>query len=139
MLEHVPNPKTFMSELSKLGKRVLIKLPIEKCFLDNWMMRKKTYPSLRHPDGHLREFNFDSVHEFVTRIGLIPLDYSFYIYGNETRFPLSVAPKRPLSRVAYSLLRSCAWACRWILPQKVYRFFSAVVLFVLLITHLKRF
>ena len=81
VLEHVPDCKELISELSPMTNYFLIKLPLESSIFDNYIIPKE-YPGAAHSNGHLREFNVNNVHYFIRKLGLIPIFETTYIYNN---------------------------------------------------------
>ena len=86
-----------------------IKLPVEANLLDNYVLRHKIYPSTGHYDGHLREFNANSVFYFIRKLGLTPLAEGLYRYHPEDvqsarNLSLSGSVKDVVVRVARALL-----------------------------------
>ena len=70
ILEHVEDDAKFLADASKLGKYVLVNLPLE----DNWLNRNRNYG----PDdtsGHLRKYSLDQGLDLFKRAGLKILDY----------------------------------------------------------------
>lgn len=86
LLEHVPNCKELISNLSKFTEYFIIKLPIESTVFDNYVL-KKEYPGSTHSNGHLREFDANNVHYFIRHLGLTPVFESLYIYHLQDTFP----------------------------------------------------
>jgi SAM-dependent methyltransferase len=80
LLEHVPDCQLLVSRLAEVATYFVIKLPVEANLLDNYVLRHKIYPSTRHYNGHLREFNANSVFYFVRKLGLTPLAEDLYRY-----------------------------------------------------------
>ena len=71
ILEHVDNPVKLLKEAARVGKNVLLKMPIEKAFLLN-IMRKvyKIEYGPGHPSGHLYCWNLSDVKNLVRQAGL---------------------------------------------------------------------
>ena len=86
LLEHVPDCKNIMLKLSELTDLFIVKLPIEENLLDNYILRKE-YPSTKQGDGHLREFNANTVFNFIRKIGLTPITEGLYIYDIRDSYP----------------------------------------------------
>ncbi|OIO06326.1 MAG: hypothetical protein AUJ52_12520 [Elusimicrobia bacterium CG1_02_63_36] len=121
LLEHIPRPKRFMRTLGSMGKHFLIKLPLENSVYDNYLsLRRKTYPSSRHPDGHLREFHVDSVHAFVTSLGFTPLSSDCYAYASALLYPQHAMPKNPASRLYHEAEKRMKAVCKAILPKRLF-------------------
>ena len=88
VLEHVPNCLELIISLSEITNLFLIKLPLEKCILDNYNpLKRKSYPSASHYNGHLREFDVNNVHYFIRKLGLTPLHEDYYIYSFRDAYP----------------------------------------------------
>ena len=86
VLEHIPDALAFVRAMAVVCPRFLIKLPVESSWFDNYCMPKE-YPGSRHSNGHVREFDTDSVFYFVRQLGLTPVDERLYIYDMEDTFP----------------------------------------------------
>lgn len=86
VLEHIPDALAFVRAMAVVCPRFLIKLPVESSWFDNYCMPKE-YPGSRHSNGHVREFDADSVFYFVRQLGLTPVDERLYIYDMEDAFP----------------------------------------------------
>ena len=71
ILEHVDNPVKLLKEAARVGKNVLLKMPIERAFLLN-IMRKvyKIEYGPGHPSGHLYCWNLPDVQNLVRQAGL---------------------------------------------------------------------
>lgn len=109
LLEHVPDCQLLLSRLSDIATYFVIKLPVEANLLDNYVLRHKIYPSTGHYDGHLREFNANSVFYFIRKLGLTPLAEGLYRYHPEDvqsarNLSLSGSVKDVVVRVARALL-----------------------------------
>jgi len=86
LLEHVPDCRALLAALSQTSTTFLIKLPLERSVLDNYVLTKE-YPGPGHSNGHLREFDVDDVHAFIRRLGLTPLYEDTYVYRLAEMFP----------------------------------------------------
>ena len=86
VLEHIPDALGFVRALASVCPRFLIKLPLESAVFDNYCTRKEV-PGSRHSNGHLREFDADSVFHFVRQLGLTPVQEGLYVYAIEDAFP----------------------------------------------------
>jgi len=87
LLEHVADCKHLVLRLSEVATHFVIKLPVEASVLENYVFRNKIYPSTKHYNGHLREFNANSVFYFVRQLGLTPLAEGLYLYDPEDTAP----------------------------------------------------
>jgi len=120
-LEHIPGPKTFIRALSSVSRYFLIKLPLEDSILDNYLLPvRKRYPCSLHPDGHLREFHVNNVHQFVVSLGLTPLKYDLYEYSINTLFPGHIRPAHLKGKLFFEMLRMIKCAARYMLPRRVF-------------------
>lgn len=120
LLEHVPDCTRLIAELSKVAKFFLIKLPVEENVLNNYVLRKN-YPSSVHNNGHLREFNANSVYYFVRALGLTPLAEGLYIYDERDSYPVTDTRRLGLlKRVAKRLLRLALRVFSVLLPRKIF-------------------
>ena len=71
ILEHVDNPVNLLKEAARVGKNVLLKMPVEKALLLN-IMRKvyKIEYGPKHPSGHLHCWNLPDVQNLITHAGV---------------------------------------------------------------------
>lgn len=118
-LEHIPDCRTALLQLSELCTLFIIKLPVEASIFDNYIL-KKEYPGVLHSNGHLREFNANNVYYFIRKIGLTPLYESLYLYDINETLPLpadGVGFKRQLS---YYLVKIIKIICMKIMPKKIF-------------------
>ncbi|MBI5485458.1 MAG: class I SAM-dependent methyltransferase [Deltaproteobacteria bacterium] len=119
LLEHVPDCKKLMIKLSELSDLFIIKLPIEANLLDNYS-RTKEYPSTKQANGHLREFNVQTVYYFIRAIGLTPLAEGTHIYDFRDSYP-PLAQKLSLrSTLIRYAIKSFRMIASRIVPKKVY-------------------
>lgn len=121
MLEHIPQPKTFVRELASIAKYFIIKLPLEDNILYNYILpeRVKEYPSARHQDGHFWEFHVNNVHHFTVSLGLTPIKYDFYQYDINTIFPPHLKPRNLRGLLFYKAMRRLFSISRYILPRRI--------------------
>jgi SAM-dependent methyltransferase len=119
LLEHVADCKHLVARLSELATYFVIKLPVEANLLDNYVLRHKQYPSVKQYNGHLREFNANTVFYFVRQLGLTPLAEDLYLY-----VPEDMPPQPPAISAAQSLKRGTVAVLRTILaailPKKLF-------------------
>ena len=119
LLEHVPDCRKLIAELSKMTTYFIIKLPVENNILSNFFI-KKTYPSSSHYNGHLREFNANSVHYFIRSLGMTPISEGLYIYDDKDSYPVTARKSSILRRSAKKLLQISLGIFSVILPKKVF-------------------
>ncbi|MDP1773834.1 MAG: class I SAM-dependent methyltransferase [Methylobacter sp.] len=119
LLEHIPNVKHFLKTLSPIGELFLVKLPIENNLLENYIYPRKIYPSINHPNGHLREFDVNSVNEFITHNGFAPIEAQYYATRLNYLFPRKCIPKKLLSKIVYFLSIAMTWFVRLIFHKKL--------------------
>lgn len=119
MLEHVPDCQKLMLNLSRLTKYFVILLPIEENIINNYFIRK-IYPSTKHYNGHVREFNVNSVHYFIRKIGLTPIAEGEYIYDFKDGYPPQPPAPITLRRIARTLLKYIRIILALTLPKKIY-------------------
>lgn len=119
LLEHVPDCKMLVSSLAQFTQFFIVKLPVESSVFDNYLLPKE-YPSSVHSNGHLREFDANSVHYFVRQLGLTPLYETLYIYHPDDTFP----PQSPgctfKQKTVRWLIRTFKYMAAWVLPQRVF-------------------
>ena len=108
LLEHVADCKYLVSRLSELTTHFIIKLPVEANLLENYLLRNKVYPSTKQYNGHLREFNANTVFYFVRELGLTPLAEGLYLYvaADTPPQPRAASPWQWLKRAAINTLRN---------------------------------
>ena len=120
LLEHVPDCERLVAALAPLTKYFVIKLPVESSIVDNYILPKE-YPSSRHSNGHLREFDANSVHYFIRQLGLTPLRESLYVYELRDIFPAIPAGAATLKR---RIIRRTLWLfkgmARMLLPKRIF-------------------
>jgi SAM-dependent methyltransferase len=119
LLEHIPDCEQMIQKLSELTKYFIIKLPIEENVVDNYFLTK-TYPSTKQPNGHLREFNVNSVHYFIRKIGLTPISEGIHIYDFRDSFPPQTMRTTVLRRVKNNILKWGRKILALILPLRIY-------------------
>lgn len=119
LLEHVPNCKQLIAALSEFGRLFILKLPIESSVFDNYFLPKE-YPSSVHSNGHLREFDANSVHYFVRSVGLTPLFETLYIYHPDDTFPPLPKSATGKQRVSRMLIKGLKSLLVILLPKKLY-------------------
>ena len=114
LLEHVPKCQDLIIRLSTFVKYFIIILPLEKNIVDNYIL-KKEYPSTIHSNGHLREFDVNSVFYFIRKLGFTPVQESYRVYDFRDSFP----PTKyfSLKRLISKYTRMCFYL---ILPTKLY-------------------
>jgi hypothetical protein len=121
VLEHIPKPKTFVRELATISKFFLINLPLDNTILNNYIrsIGPETYPSILHGDGHLREFNVNDAHNFVTSLGLTPLSFRFYQYGINIVYPAHLKPSNFKGVISNNLLKAIYLTTKHLVPLRV--------------------
>lgn len=119
LLEHVPNCKDLIANLSKFTKYFIIKLPIESTIFDNYMLTKE-YPGSTHSNGHLREFDANNVHYFIRQLGLTPIFESLYVYNLQDIFPPQFNGLLPRQKINRFFLKNFKRLMILILPRKIF-------------------
>jgi SAM-dependent methyltransferase len=119
LLEHIPDCKRLLLKLSELTTYFLVKLPIEENVLDNYIFRK-AYPSTKQANGHLREFNANTVHYFIRTIGLTPLAEGIHVYDFRDSYPPLTAPLAPHQAVIRSVVKVFRMTTSFVLSRKIY-------------------
>jgi SAM-dependent methyltransferase len=119
LLEHLPDCKNIMLKLSELSDLYIVKLPIEENLLSNYILRKE-YPSTKQANGHLREFNANTVYYFTRKIGLTPIAEGIHIYDFRDSYP----PPPVKLTLRQSLIRSTSklfqMTIALLMPKKIY-------------------
>lgn len=118
-LEHIPDCRTALLQLSELCTLFIIKLPVEESIFDNYIL-KKEYPGILHSNGHLREFNVNNVYYFIRKIGLTPLYESLYLYDINETLPLQADGVGFKRRLSYFLVKIIKIICKQIMPKKIF-------------------
>ena len=108
LLEHVADCKYLILRLSELTNYFIIKLPVEVNFVENYLMRNKTYPSTKQYHGHLREFSINSVYYFIRMLGLTPMSEGLYLYDAKDTQPQAIGRslRQSLKVSLYTLMRN---------------------------------
>jgi len=120
LLEHVPDCRKLVADLAQFTKYFIVKLPVESAVFDNYVMPKE-YPSPIHSNGHLREFDVNTVHYFVRELGLTPLFESLYIYHRSDMFPPIPPSTLTLkSRIIRGVLQMFKLTAALVLPRKLF-------------------
>lgn len=76
VFEHVPNPISFLTEVGKRAKYVVMHIPLEDCLSVN--MRNLQKRKIKNP-GHLVFLNINSAFNLISFSGLKILDYEYSI------------------------------------------------------------
>lgn len=119
LLEHVPDCRTLIAQLAPFTRMFLIKLPVESSVMDNYFLPKE-YPSSLHSNGHLREFDSNTVHYFIRSLGLTPVFETLYRYESEDSFP-PLASGTPLkARLIRFAIKSVKKILSWMMPTKIF-------------------
>jgi hypothetical protein len=119
MLEHIPDCINFMIYLSKMTKYFIVLLPIEENMINNYFVRK-IYPSTKQYNGHLREFNANSVYYFIRKIGLTPIAEGIHIYDFRDSYPPQPPTPLSLRLIARKTLKYTRVVLSKVLPKKIY-------------------
>lgn len=119
LLEHVPDCKALISSLAQFTRFFIVKLPIESTVVDNYALPKE-YPSSTHSNGHLREFDANSVYYFIRQLGLTPLYEALYIYHFDDSFPPMPAGTTLKQKIVRWLLRGFKVVAAKLLPKKIF-------------------
>lgn len=119
VLEHVPDCVQMIKELAKITKYFFVKLPIEENFLFNYVLRKE-YPSSRHSNGHLREFNVNDVHYFIRKLGLTPIVEGTHVYDLRDSFPPLENKSDMKGYVKRHIVRAITAVSALLLPKRLH-------------------
>jgi SAM-dependent methyltransferase len=119
LLEHIPDCNNLMLNLSGVTKYFIVLLPIEENMINNYFV-KKIYPSTKHYNGHLREFNVNSVHYFIRKIGLTPIAEGTHIYEFRDSYPPQPPTPISLRGIARKFLKYTRMILAQVLPKKIY-------------------
>jgi SAM-dependent methyltransferase len=119
LLEHIPDCKKLMLKLSELTMYFIVKLPIEENLLDNYVFTKD-YPSTKQGNGHLREFNANTVYYFIRNIGLTPIAEGIHVYDFRDSYPPTKEPLTLRQSIVRNTTKLCRMAVSLMLPRKIY-------------------
>ena len=119
LLEHIPDCKDLILKLSELTDLFIVKLPIEDNIVDNYMLRKE-YPSTRQANGHLREFNANTVHYFIRQIGLTPIAEGLHVYDFRDSYPPPPVPLTLSQLLNRNIVKVFRRIMSLLLPRKIY-------------------
>ena len=103
VLEHVPDDVAFLRDAARLGRTVLVNLPLE----DNWLNRRRRYGP-GDVSGHLRKYTLGEGLALVERAGLAVLAHA-QVWVHET--PAEPA-RRALRRAAHGAAYAGPWPAR---------------------------
>lgn len=122
VLEHIPQAKTFIRELARVSRYFLIILPLDNTVLQNYILPKKMkkFPGSNHPDGHLREFHVNNVHQFVVSLGLTPLAYNVYKFSQYDQFPPHKEPRSLKGKMYFKSMKAFTLIVSKLLPQRIF-------------------
>lgn len=82
VLEHVPDDKDFLRRASRVGRLILINVPLE----DNWINRNRIY-GVHDPSGHLRAYSLSSANQLLEDAGLNVL-HARQVWSHETEYDI---------------------------------------------------
>lgn len=119
LLEHIPDCNNLLLHLSDIAKYFVVMLPIESNIIDNYFLNK-SYPSTKHYNGHVREFNVNSVHYFVRQLGLTPIAEGIHIYDFRDSYPPQPSGPVTLRGIARKSLKYLRMILASLLPKKIY-------------------
>lgn len=119
VLEHVPDCVEMIKELAKSTKYFFVKLPIEENLLFNYLLRKE-YPSSKHSNGHLREFNVNNVHYFVRKLGLSPIVEGTHVYDIRDSFPPFENKSDIKGYIKRQIIRALTLISMLLLPKRLH-------------------
>lgn len=116
LLEHIADCRKIIIKLAEITNFFIIKLPLEHSALDNYFLPKE-YPSSKHSNGHLREFDVNNVRYFIRSLGLTPLIENTYI-DLDGVFPPFEYPISFKARVFRVVIKSFKVLTSYMLPKK---------------------
>jgi SAM-dependent methyltransferase len=119
LLEHIPDCKDLMLKLSELTDLFIVKLPIEENILDNYFLRKE-YPSTKQANGHLREFNANTVYYFIRQLGLTPIAEGQHVYDFRDSYPPPPAPLTWSQFLNRNIVKVFRMTMALLFPRKTY-------------------
>lgn len=122
VLEHVPQPKTFIRHLASISKHFLIILPLDNTIFNNYILpqRMKSYPSSKHPDAHFWEFHVNNVHHFIVSLGLTPIVYQFNKFSLDEEYPSFLRPSHLKGRILFECMKVFKYVTGKIMPRRMF-------------------
>ncbi len=84
IVEHVNKPIEFLTDMKRVGKKLLIKVPIEKALM--WLLVCKLNGikyGESHPSGHLYYWNVEDVFNMLNKSGIEIIDSRYFPYNIE--------------------------------------------------------
>jgi SAM-dependent methyltransferase len=118
LLEHVPDCNSLLINLSAIAKYFIVIVPVEENIFDNYFINKQ-YPSTKHDNGHVREFNVNSVHYFIRKIGLTPIVEGSRIYDFRDSYPPQ-SPGPIFRSIKRNVLKYARMFLAKLLPKRIY-------------------
>lgn len=99
-IEHVSDISKYLNEIRRVSKFILFKIPIESCFIGNFLRAMGIYPRCGedHPSGHLHLFSKKLAQEVIEKHGFSVINLSFEItpltilYHNVSKFRILLNP-----------------------------------------------
>ncbi len=85
IIEHIKNIDSFMAEVRRVGKRVLMKIPLDKYLwrkIISEPLGRSPRVGFEHPDGHLHEFSKRSVNKML-KVADFKISNSKVVYMDE--------------------------------------------------------
>ncbi|OGM26726.1 hypothetical protein A3D00_04720 [Candidatus Woesebacteria bacterium RIFCSPHIGHO2_02_FULL_38_9] len=82
IIEHIQNKKKFLKKLSQLGKKIVIRVPMEDSILNHLLKTLNISDELKKTEeqyGHIHHFNFDSFVQLTNSSGFKTLSQSIYL------------------------------------------------------------
>ena len=122
VLEHIPQPKTFIRQLASISKSFLIIVPLDNSVFNNYILpqRMKTYPSSKHPDGHFWEFHVNNVHHFIVSLGLTPVVYHFNKLSLYDQYPPHFRPRHLKGRIFFECMKVFKYIASKVLGTRIF-------------------
>ena len=117
VLEHVPDPAALLAEAARVGRHVLVEVPLE----DNRSGRRPAKQAESRAIGHIQCFSRDAVGRLAAGAGLRPLaDLSDPLPRRHHAF-FAASPRARATATAKWLLRSALWRAG---PRRAERLFT---------------
>lgn len=103
ILEHVQNPVKLLREAGRVGKNVLLKIPIEKALLFRLMQKIRGVKyGPKHPSGHLHCWMLSEVLHLINNAGLA------IVRGKFVRTPIGLIKKKSFVKTLVFLFAAAA-------------------------------
>lgn len=117
-IEHVSEISKYLSEIRRVSKFILFKIPIESCLTGNFFRAIGLYPKSGrdHPSGHLHLFSRGSALEIIELNGFSIINFSFEITPQKILYYKVSKTRMYLNPFTYLERLSRKFSPSWYLP-----------------------